>query len=290
MKLVSYNIQYGTGQDGVYDLERIIASLAGADIIMLQEVERHWERTNHDDQVSRIAAAFPDHYSAFGGHCDLDGSYRDETGKLIQRRRQHGTMILSRVPLLSLRTFLLPGTAVVSPQFSLQRGLQEALIEWEGRRIRLYNTHLNHICPELQAPQIEKVMEIINDAPATGLAWSGGDPKNGNWGVGGEPAVPEDVILTGDMNLCHYDPGYSDFVGPKSRWYGRVATRRHLMDSWTLAGHAEEEGDSCPPYGRLDYCFVSPSLGKAVAASKIDTDNKSSDHYPYWVDFDFSKL
>ena len=38
MKLVSYNIQYGFGADGRYDLERIAEVVAGADIIALQEV------------------------------------------------------------------------------------------------------------------------------------------------------------------------------------------------------------------------------------------------------------
>ena len=50
MKLVSYNIQYGFGSDGRYDLTRAARIVDGADIISLQEVERHWQRTNEDDQ------------------------------------------------------------------------------------------------------------------------------------------------------------------------------------------------------------------------------------------------
>jgi len=42
MKLVSYNIQYGFGADGVYDLARIANVVKGADIVALQEVERNW--------------------------------------------------------------------------------------------------------------------------------------------------------------------------------------------------------------------------------------------------------
>ncbi|TIN57465.1 MAG: EEP domain-containing protein, partial [Mesorhizobium sp.] len=42
MKLVSYNIQYGYGSDGRYDLARATRLVDGADIIALQEVERHW--------------------------------------------------------------------------------------------------------------------------------------------------------------------------------------------------------------------------------------------------------
>ncbi|RWG04781.1 MAG: EEP domain-containing protein, partial [Mesorhizobium sp.] len=49
MKLVSYNIQYGYGSDGRYDLARATRLVDGADIIALQEVERHWQRSNGDD-------------------------------------------------------------------------------------------------------------------------------------------------------------------------------------------------------------------------------------------------
>ena len=37
MKFASYNIQYGFGLDGIYDLGRIAESLEGADVIALQE-------------------------------------------------------------------------------------------------------------------------------------------------------------------------------------------------------------------------------------------------------------
>ena len=49
MKLVSYNIQYGRGRDGVFDLQRIAAAVAGADIIALQEIERYWQRSGMVD-------------------------------------------------------------------------------------------------------------------------------------------------------------------------------------------------------------------------------------------------
>ncbi|MGO8586948.1 endonuclease, partial [Rhizobium ruizarguesonis] len=40
MNFASYNIQYGFGLDGRYDLTRIARSLEGADVIALQEVTR----------------------------------------------------------------------------------------------------------------------------------------------------------------------------------------------------------------------------------------------------------
>ena len=38
MQFVTYNIQYGLGEDGRYDLDRIAAAVEDADVIALQEV------------------------------------------------------------------------------------------------------------------------------------------------------------------------------------------------------------------------------------------------------------
>ena len=38
----------------------------------------------------------------------MDASYRDEDGRLVSRRRQFGSMVMSRTPILSSRSFPLP--------------------------------------------------------------------------------------------------------------------------------------------------------------------------------------
>ena len=47
MRIVTYNIQFGLGKDGRFDLERVADEVDGADIIALQEVERHWQRSGN---------------------------------------------------------------------------------------------------------------------------------------------------------------------------------------------------------------------------------------------------
>ncbi len=56
MKIVTYNIQFGLGKDGHFDLERVAGEVDGADIIALQEVERNWERSGYVDQGIDIEA------------------------------------------------------------------------------------------------------------------------------------------------------------------------------------------------------------------------------------------
>ena len=77
MKLVSYNIQYGFGSDGRYDLARAAKVVAGADIIALQEVERFWQRSNEDDQPAILGRLLPDHYWVYGPAFDMDASFRE---------------------------------------------------------------------------------------------------------------------------------------------------------------------------------------------------------------------
>lgn len=57
IKVVSYNIQYGRGQDGEVNLQRTIDTLKeiNADIISLQEVERYSLSSGFEDQIQSIA-------------------------------------------------------------------------------------------------------------------------------------------------------------------------------------------------------------------------------------------
>ena len=45
MLLVGYNTQFSKGKDGRIDIDRVASAIKDADIVALQEVERHWRRT-----------------------------------------------------------------------------------------------------------------------------------------------------------------------------------------------------------------------------------------------------
>src|SRR6516225_421633 len=60
MRLLSYNIHKGIGgRDRLYRLERIIRVIEAEkpDFICLQEVDRHVERSRHDDQPKQLCDA-----------------------------------------------------------------------------------------------------------------------------------------------------------------------------------------------------------------------------------------
>ena len=137
-------------------------------------------------------------------------------------------------------------------------------------------------------------MDILARAHGEGGAWSGDhpDPDSG-WLEGGEPPMPRQSILMGDLNIAADTPEYDLLVGPRTPRFGRLTRRGGLLDTWVLTGHREDEGITCrpevdeaPPGRRIDYCLVHAELRGRVRKAWIDTANEASDHQPYWVEID----
>ena len=186
MRLVTYNVQFGLGKDGRYDLARIASEVRDADIIALQEVDRHWRRSGCVDSPAVLGAALPEHHWVYGANLDMDASHRDAAGRLVNRRRQFGTMILSRWPIVSSRNHLLPKYATLT-QHSIQQGALEAVIAFErAGPVRIYSVHLSHLGPALRLPQVEELLDIHARAESEGGAWCGGhrDPDAGGLRAG----------------------------------------------------------------------------------------------------------
>ena len=98
MKCVTYNIQYGIGLDGRYDLARIADSLRSADIIALQEVCRNNPQNGGHDMVAELRDLLPDYFAVFGPNFDVDMGSHVKDGRAVDVHFQFGNMILSRTP------------------------------------------------------------------------------------------------------------------------------------------------------------------------------------------------
>ncbi|RVD53680.1 EEP domain-containing protein, partial [Mesorhizobium sp. M2D.F.Ca.ET.140.01.1.1] len=81
MKLVTYNIQYGIGLDGRYDVGRIADAVRGADVIALQEVTRNNPRNGGRDMVAEIGEALPDYFAVYGSNFEANIGSRIENGR-----------------------------------------------------------------------------------------------------------------------------------------------------------------------------------------------------------------
>ena len=306
MKLVSYNIQYGTGKDGIVDLQRIASEIGDADVIALQEVERFNPNAGMVDQVAELARCFADHYWVYGPGLDMDASYRNDNGVLVNRRYQFGNMLLSKVPIQSSRNHLLPRFAQLENQ-SLQRSMIEAVIDCELGLIRVYCVHLGHSSAEERERQIGYLMEVLQTAPDLGGPWSGRkvaarwygsqstesqNTKSQNTeSQNTEPLMPRPAIFMGDFNL---EPTFDEYELLTGRWdakYGRITPLNGLIDAWVGCGNdsAAENGLTCPHDTgdtRIDYAFVSTDLASALTSMRVDQNATGSDHQPIFIEME----
>lgn len=282
MRFLAYNIQYGLGRDGRYDLARIAREIDGVDVIALQEVERFWRRSGEVDEPAVIAAHLPDYYWVFGANLDIHAG----TPASPNRRRQFGTMLLAKTPILSSRNFPLPKFGTLE-QHSIQQGALEGVVATASGPLRVYSIHLSHLCPETRLPQVEAILDVHRRAYGEGGAWCGGHPDpDAGWTEGEMPPMPREAVLMGDFNFTPESAEYARLVAPKTTEHGRLANRDGFVDAWVVAGHAEEAGRSHPGGGRIDHIFVVADLAPKVRAAGIATDAEGSDHWPVWAELD----
>ena len=278
MIFVSYNIQWGTGKDGRVDLARIAGEIGAADVIALQEVDRFWSRSEMGDQAAEFGALFPGHHWVYGPAMDLDGSTREGDGRLLNRRRQFGNMLLARAPILSTRNHMLPKMALEAA-LSLQRAALEAVIAAPSGPLRVYSVHLNHSSAEERLRQIARLRQIVAGAPCEGGAWSGRDYHPVWEEDGPQPPMPARALLFGDFNLT---PGSQEHAALRNGDDG-------LVDAWLALGHGEGPGWTCHEElggKRIDYAFVTPELKDRLRAMSVDHAAQGSDHQPIRIEID----
>lgn len=189
MRVGTYNIHHGAGHDNVLDLAhtaKVLDSLH-ADVVGLQEVDRHWgERSDFADQATELARLL-DMHVVYGANLDLDPL---EPG---QPRRQYGTAILSRFPIFSWSNTYLPRFADHE-----QRGLLVADIKVRGVMVRVANTHLQHNDNLEREAQAAKIVELL-----------GADPERtflvGDFNA--LPDTPEIAILTNVLDDAWVEAG-----------------------------------------------------------------------------------
>lgn len=182
-KLMSYNIQFGTDCSGKPNLPITIKTIADAapDIVALQEVDRHWaKRSGFADQLRALADALG-MQAAYGANLDLEPP---EPGA---PRRQYGTAVLSKYPIVASRNY---------PLSSLgheQRGLLETEIDMEGTRLNIYCIHMG-LTSDQRIVQAEEARTIVGRK--AGPVVLAGDFNS-------DPGSPElGLLLNGGMSDC----------------------------------------------------------------------------------------
>lgn len=156
LTVVTYNIHHAQGADGVLDLDRVAGVLRDSEaaVIALQEVDKHYgDRSENADQAKVLGQKLHMHV-AFGANLDLDPA------KPGDPRRQYGTAILSKYPILYSWNTLLPKF----PNGE-QRGLLQAIVLVRGLPVRVMSTHLQHDNTPERLAQIEAIKKLTGNVP-----------------------------------------------------------------------------------------------------------------------------
>jgi endonuclease/exonuclease/phosphatase family metal-dependent hydrolase len=289
MRIVTYNIQYGTGLDGRYDSARIADAVRGADVIALQEVCRNNPRNGGRDMVAELMAALPDYFFVYGPNFEANlGSYMRD-GRAETRMFQFGNMILSKTPIHLSRNLLLPRNRSYEAM-NFQRAALEALIETPLGFVRFYSTHLDHRGPAERLAQIRYLRERILNYPLEGGGLSGlaeiGLP---------EPPCPEAFVLVGDFNMLAGSPEYVELTGAPDHEFGQPLTANLAVDTAARLGASGDDvatwvdpvrPEDASRYKRIDYIFSSASLAGRLKRLWVDAKAVGSDHRPVWLELE----
>ncbi|MER8424140.1 endonuclease/exonuclease/phosphatase family protein [Mesorhizobium sp. M1403] len=287
MKLVTYNIHYGIGLDGRYDVGRIADAVRGADVIALQEVTRANPKNGGRDMVAELGEALPDYFAVYGSNFEADAGSRLENGRAITTTFQLGNMVLSRTPIHLSRNLLLPRSRSFEAM-NFQRGALEALIETPLGFVRFYSTHLDHRSPVERLSQIRFLRQRLLNYPLEGGGLSG----VAEIGLPDLPC-PEAFVVMGDFNMLAGSPEHVELAGQPDHEFGMPVTADLAVDAAARLGAAgadlvtwvdpKRPGDASR-HKRIDYIFTSASLTKSLRRLWVDRQAAGSDHLPVWVE------
>lgn len=155
--VATFNIHHGRGADGRLDLARVERAIrdSGADIIGLQEVDRHFDpRSAFADQVAVLGEAFGME-SAFGPTLDLPPPPSGTA------RRQYGNALLSRYPIVWNDNTLLPAATSSEPRAVLRAG-----IDVPGAPLEVVVTHLEAFSASERYDQAVALRSSLEDPPS----------------------------------------------------------------------------------------------------------------------------
>ncbi len=284
IKLATYNIQYGVGQDGRYDLARIVAELQGQEIICLQEVTTNWGVCNRENQPEILAKAL-NMYAAYAPAFEVDDSHCDEDGTITNAHRGFGNMVLSRWPIAYSRPHTLPRPptevpAKFYPAVNMPRTALETVIDIQGVPLRIISLHLSHLPGPQQQAQVKTLKLLASALPEEAPLWEN-DPCIEAWSQNQPVApVPHSTLLLGDFNFEADSEYYASML---DRLPGREDS---LIDGWLEGGGSETDNGTCVEedgrLSRLDYLFASEDMRGKICSASVNQGTRASDHLPLY--------
>ena len=279
MRLLTWNVQWCRGLDGIVDPARIAREarrIAEPDVLCLQEINVGFADlpgSQGENQVEALKREFPGYFIFFAAAVDIAGNEGS--------RERFGNLIASRFPVGRVLRHTLPWPRAKVP--SMPRAALEVIIQAPFGALRIITTHLEYYSSGHRAAQIERLRELHAETNRENERSELAAQAEGPF----QPLPhPDSAIACGDFNLPPEDPLRGRFLEafledtPKfvDAWEALHAGEAHPP---TFRVHQREAGES--PYC-CDYVFVTEDLQPRLRSILVDADNRASDHQPVVVE------
>lgn len=281
MKLVTWNVQWCLGCDGVVDPKRIVdhaRAFADFDVLCLQEVAANFpalKGSAGEDQFAALAALLPDFVAVPGVAVDVAAA---EGG-----RRAFGNMILSRLPVRQVARVPLPRP--IDPAVrSMARIALEVVLEAPFGPLRVMTTHLEYYSATQRAAQVEALRARHAEACAH-ARWPG--PRIATNGPFHSQPETFSAILTGDFNFRVDDPLHARLTAPFDDEavpaLDDVWQRLHPDAAQPPTAGVFDHAQWPEPFA-CDFICASADLRPRLRAVAVDGGSDASDHQPVMVE------
>ena len=153
LRILCYNIHYGQGNDGKYDVERLaeVINAAKPDLVALQEVDVGVERSGRVHQIQRLAE--------LTGMAARYGPTQHYQGGLF------GNAVLTRLPILDVVIQPLPYTEATEELVTYPRGAIAVTMKApNGKPIRFVSTHFQHNVEGDRVAEAKRINELFTQA------------------------------------------------------------------------------------------------------------------------------
>lgn len=150
LRILCYNIHYGQGNDGVYDLERLaeVIKAVDPDLVALQEVDVVVRRSGQVHQAKKLGelTGLSVHY----------GPTQHYEGGLF------GNAVLTKLPVRETLIHPLPYTEATPERTTYPRGFVAVTVEGPGGKpFRFVSTHFQHNVEEDRIAEAEAVNQLL---------------------------------------------------------------------------------------------------------------------------------
>ena len=280
MKLVSWNIQWSRGVDGIVSPQRIVddaRELADFDVLCLQEVAANFPAlpgSQGEDQFEIFARLLPGFTPVAAPAVDVAAPGGG--------RRLFGNLLLSRLPVLRVLRHQLPWP-LEAEAISMPRVLLEATLDTPLGPLVVMNTHLEYHSASQRQAQVEAIRAIHQN----NCRRVAGSRVQGACGSPYDPvALGSRTLLTGDFNFRPEDPLHAHVQAPLDGGAPR------LVDTWQHLHGGKPRPHNVGVYDRAqwseafacDFIFASEDLLPHVRSFRVDGETRSSDHQPQLLD------